>query len=169
MLVGVVAVVSFIGACEKQAAVPQATSASLPTGLIVSTEPPGAVNVAAFKAAAKDGTAVVVKGKVAGQKEPMSPNRAILTLADSSLPTCDATPDDKCETPWDACCEPASEIAAKTISIQVADSDGRPLPVGLGGSTGIAPLKTIIVAGIAKTVAGSNAVVIHANQIYVVP
>jgi len=166
---GALMVAAMIGACEKQAAAPQTKSESLPAGLIVNAPPTGAVDVVALKKSPQDGSTVVVKGKVAGLQEPMSSNRAILTLADSSLPTCDATPGDKCETPWDACCEPAAEIAAKTISVQVVGPDGRPLQVGLGGSTGIAPLKNLVVAGTAKTLAGSNAVVIQATQIYVAP
>src|SRR5205823_847975 len=107
----------------------------------------GMPDVGDAKKTARDGDHVIIKGRVGGQKEPLVANRAILTLADLSLPTCDKTAMNKCETPWDSCCEPAEMIAAKSVSVQVLGADGRPIKQGLAGVNGIAPLKHLVVAG----------------------
>src|SRR5215218_2845875 len=144
-----------IAGCNKEGDQPRAAADALPAGLVSSSPPGGAVDVIALRKTAKDGDTVVVKGRVGGQKEPLASNRAIMTVADLSLPTCDKTPMDTCPTPWDSCCEPTTEIAAKSISIQVVGADRRPLKSGLGGATGIAPLKQVIVSGTVRMAPGS--------------
>ena len=104
--------------CEAKTSEPATKAEPLPANLFVTVAPDGAVDVVAAKSSAADGQPIVIKGVVAGQKEPLAANRAIMTIADLALPTCDKSPMDKCATPWDACCEPTSEIAAKTISVQ---------------------------------------------------
>jgi hypothetical protein len=143
---------------------------AIPTSLIATTQPTAAAqDVAAAKKSLKDGDAVVVRGRVGGQKDPLADNRAIMTIADLSLPTCDKTPMDTCETPWDSCCQPAEELKAKSASVQVVGADGKPLKAGLKGAGGLAPGKEVVVAGTAKIPPGSDALVIVANQIYVKP
>jgi hypothetical protein len=167
-----VAVVVVIG-CERETA-PQAASAqpaaeSLPADLFATTQPAGAVDIVTARRSAKDGEPIVVMGRVGGQKEPVGANRAIVTLADLSLPTCDKATMKTCETPWDSCCEPKEEIAAKTISVRVVGADGKPIKTGLGAA-GIAPNKHLVVAGTARTgAAGGETLVVDANQIYVMP
>ena len=158
-----------VGGCNKDDAKRQAAAQPLPADLFVATAPSGAVDVIVARKVAKDGDAIVVKGQIAGAREPIASNRAIMTIADLSLPTCDKTPGDTCATPWDACCEPTSEIAAKSLSVQVRGADGQPIKAGLGGSTGLAPLKQVVVAGVVKMPAGNDMPVIEAKQIYIVP
>ncbi len=166
-----VLILALLVACEKSASPPTAGPAgeSLPTNLFTTTPPTGAVDVVAAKSAAKDGDPIVIKGRIGGQKEPLAANRAIMALADTSLPTCDKTPMDKCSTPWDSCCQPAEELLAKSVSVQVVGANGRPLKAGLAGVSGIAPLKEVIVSGTAKASGGSATLVILAKQIYVIP
>jgi hypothetical protein len=147
----------------------RATSEALPANLFVETAPPGAIDVAAAKKSIKDGQSVVIKGRVGGQKEPLAPSRAIVTLSDLALRTCDKSPMDKCSTPWDSCCEPQDEIAASSLTVQVVGAGGQPIKAGLAGVEGIAPMKQLIVAGIAKTLPGSDAIIVEARQIYVTP
>jgi hypothetical protein len=97
------------------------------------------------------------------------PTGAVDIIAAISLPTCDKTPMDNCPTPWDSCCQPAEELVAKSISVQVVGADGRPLKAGLAGVAGIAPLKQVIVSGTAKTSGGSAPLIVLAKQIYVMP
>jgi hypothetical protein len=153
---------------EAEIAKPQAAEA-LPGNLIATSQPTGAVDVSAAKKTAKDGDSVVIKGRIGGQKEPLAANRAIMTVAEMSLPMCDEIPGDKCPTPWDACCEPTATITAQTVSVQVLDADQHPIKTGLNGISGIAPHKNVIVAGIARMTPGSDAMMIDAKQIYVVP
>src|SRR5690348_5140480 len=73
----------------------------LPASLIATTQPSGTPqDVVAAKKSAKDGQPVVVRGRIGAQKEPLAAGRAIMTIADVSMPTCDKTPMDKCPTPW---------------------------------------------------------------------
>ena len=99
--------------------------------------------------------------------EPLAPNRAILTLLDSSVKTCDQMPGDSCKTPWDACCEPPETIQANTATIQIVDADGKPLKTTLRGANGIEPLKEVTVVGKVKEAGGANTLVIDATGLYV--
>jgi hypothetical protein len=155
--------------CKDDSQTSTASAEPLPAGLITTSEPAGAIDVTAAKSSAKDGEKVVIKGHVGGQTDPLAENRAIMTVADASLPTCDKTPGDTCKTPWDSCCEPKDEIAAKTVSVQVVGADGKPLQAGLKGVGGLAPLKHVVVAGIARHAPGSDVLLVEANQIYVAP
>jgi hypothetical protein len=146
---------------QNQSAKPDA----LPADLFATTAPDGAVDVVAAKSMA-EGQAVVIKGVVAGQLEPLAANRAIMTVADASLQTCNKTPGDTCATPWDACCEPKDVIAAKTISVQVIGADGQPLKAGLKDAGNLAPNKQVVVSGTTRKVA--DALVVQAKHIHVV-
>src|SRR6266513_2654196 len=97
-------IVLFVG-CQKEAPPPQASADPLPANLFATPHPAGAVDIPTPKKSANDGQPIVIKGRIGGQKEPFATNRAILTLADLSLPTCDKTPMKTCDTPWDSCCE----------------------------------------------------------------
>jgi hypothetical protein len=155
--------------CDKKAPEPQTKAEPLPAGLFVTAAPDGAIDVVAFKQSAKDGEPVVIKGVIAGQLEPLAANRAIMTVADASLQTCNKTPGDTCATPWDACCEPKDVISAKTVSVQVVGSDGQPIKTGLKDAAGLAPNKQVVVSGTAKAAPGGDAMIVQARQIHVVP
>jgi hypothetical protein len=51
----------------------------------------------------------------------------------------------------------------------VNGANGQPLKAGLAGTEGIAPMKQLVVTGKVKTVPGSDAIVIEAQQIHVMP
>ena len=143
----------------------------LPASLIATTRPSGTPqDVAAAKKSAKDGKPLVVRGRIGAQKEPLAANRAIMTLADDTLPTCDKTPMKACDTPWDSCCQPQEEITAKSATVQVVGPGGKPLKATLKGVGGMKPGSEVVVAGTAKVPpGGGNALVIEASQIYVTP
>jgi len=151
---------------------PSAPSDTLPAGLVVTETPKEARTVTELKESAKEGDEVVLRARVGGTKEPMSPNRAVLTVIDSSVRTCDKMEGDHCATPWDACCEPAESRIPKSATVQVSGPNGQPLKVGLGGPTGIVPNKEVVVAGKVKTLADAKdgkTLVVDASRIYVVP
>jgi hypothetical protein len=142
----------------------------IPAGLVLTAAPQGAQDVSAVKKDAVKDKEVVVKGVIAGSKEPIAANRAIFTLADPSLETCDKMPGDTCPTPWDACCSQQDEITAKSITIQVVGTDGKPLKAPLKGVGGLAPLKQVIVKGKVRTADGQGdkkIVTLDATGIYV--
>ncbi|MEA2708846.1 MAG: hypothetical protein QOF78_1447 [Phycisphaerales bacterium] len=170
-----VATLLVVVGCDNEAestrsAAPAATpvaAASLPAGMVVTAAPAGAQDLDAVKKSAKDGDAVVVNAWIGGADEPMAKNRAMMTVADVSLPSCDKTPMDTCKTPWDSCCEAIETRTAKTATVQVVDAAGKPLAGTLENVAGLKPLSKVTVAGIARRPAGSETLVIEAKQIHV--
>lgn len=150
---------------------PQPTAAGasveLPPDLFLEKAPEGSVELSVAKKSAKPGDAVVVRGRIAGQAEPLADNRAILTLLDGNVTTCDQMPGDSCKTPWDACCEPSESLQANIATIQVVDAAGRPLKTGLGGMHGIEPLKELHIVGKVADGSDANVLVINASAIYI--
>jgi hypothetical protein len=153
--------------CGSEATNAPEATAKLPADLIATTQPADAKDLAAVKASAKAGDAIVIRGRVGGTESPLAENRAIMTIIDPSVPTCDKTPMDTCKTPWDSCCEPADVRTAKSATVQVVGSDGKPIKASLKGVGGIAPSKQVVVAGTAKP--AGDALVVEARQIYVLP
>ena len=151
------------------AAATAASSAALPANLVVTEAPANAQDLAAVRNDAKDGDAVVIRGKIGGREEPIAKNRAIMTVLDPSITTCDTMPGDACKTPWDACCEPSEKIAANSATVQVVDAQGKPLAARLESVAGLKPLSTVTVSGIARRPAGSDVLIIEANKIHVTP
>jgi hypothetical protein len=143
------------------------SAAALPSTLFLKKAPEGAVEVAAAKKSVKPGDDVVVRGRVAGSVDPLAPNRAILTLLDNGVPTCEKSPMDKCPTPWDACCESRETLQASTATIQIVDSGGKPIKTTLRGLNGIEPMKEVTVVGKVRDAGGANTLVIDATGVYV--
>jgi hypothetical protein len=173
VVVTVAAMLVVVAGCnnEEQASAPAtaAPTATLPAGLVVAEAPADAQDVTAAKTAAKDGDSVVIRGKIGGREEPIAKNRAIMTVVDASLATCDTMPADSCKTPWDACCEPAEKIAANSATVQVVDANGRPLAASLESIAGLKPLSKVTVSGVARRPAGSETLIVEARQIHIVP
>ena len=94
----------------------EAAAEPLPAGLILVKSPDGAQEITAVKKTAKAGDTVTLRGRVGGSEKPLAENRALVTLIDMTLPTCEKSPMETCPTPWDACCEPSEEIAAKSAT-----------------------------------------------------
>jgi len=145
---------------------PTAADAALPADLFLDKAPDGAQELAAAKKSAKAGDEIVLRGRVGGQEEPIAPNRAILTLLDSAIKTCNQMAGDTCKTPWDACCEPGEVLRANTATIQIVDADGRPLKTGLRGVHGIEPMKEVVIVGEVKG-QEADTLVVDATGIYV--
>lgn len=164
-----------VGCDEKPAGTTSATpsvkpatteTTALPANLRLLAAPANANEVAAVKATVKDGDRVVIRGVVAGRADPIAQNRAILTLLDSSIKTCDKNPADSCKTPWDACCEPADVLAKNSVTVQVVDAEGRPMKAPLSGIEGVKPLAQLIVTGIAK-VSADGVVIVNVEGVHV--
>jgi hypothetical protein len=156
--------------CGDDASEPEATAeaAAVPTDLVLSQAPADARGVAAVRGSARAGEAVVMTGVVGGRVDPIAEDRAIFTLIDDSVMTCDKMgDDDHCSTPWDACCVPGDDISANAATIQVVDEDGRPLTLDLEGVGGLAPLSRVIVTGIFEPSPDGAAAVVNATGFYV--
>jgi hypothetical protein len=144
-------------------------SDTLPATLVLTAAPADAKDVTQLRATAKSGDDVVIRGVVAGSKEPLAKHRAILTLLDPAIRTCDRMTGDTCKTPWDACCEPTDVLVANTATVQVVGPDGRPLKAGLEGVGGIQPLKRVVVVGKYRPSPDGKAAVVDATGLYVEP
>lgn len=151
---------------EKKPA-PEATPATLPAGVMLEQAPEGALEVVAAKESAKEGDELVVRGRIGGGKHPFVNNRAVFQLADASIPTCDEKGSDGCPTPWDYCCEPKDQVAAKSITVQVADESGKPLALNLDMPDGLQPKDTVIVKGKVANKPNDVTMIVNASGIYV--
>jgi hypothetical protein len=174
LFVSIIAAALAVGCDDKSAATAQGTGGAtanaapaLPANLRLAASPADAKEIAAVKSSVKDGDKIVVSGVVAGRGDPIAENRAILTLLDTSVRTCDKNPDEGCKTPWDACCEPADVLAKNSVTVQVVDADGRPLKTSLAGVEGVKPLAKLVVSGTAK-VSADGVVLVNADGLHVV-
>jgi hypothetical protein len=149
-------------ATTSPAPAPEATTAALPADLFTPATPDGAITLVAARSSAQPGDAVTISGKVGGRSAPFIAERAVFTLVDESLAFCG----DECGVPWDACCAPPDEIAAKSGTVQVLDADGNPLRLGLEGQSGLAPATRVTIRGTVAEGHG-DAFVINATQIHV--
>lgn len=172
LYVAAVLLVTLVGCDEQKPTATAASAASedssrtLPSNLRLASAPADAKGVAETRTSAKNGQRVIVRGVVAGRAEPIAANRAILTLLDSSIKTCDANPSDSCKTPWDACCEPADVLAKNSVTVQVVDKDGRPLKTALTALDGVKPLAKLTVTGMA-TQSSDGVTIVNADGIFV--
>lgn len=146
---------------------PASVAAQLPAGLMLEQEPANAKAVAAVKRESNQGDDVVVRGRIGGRKEPFVSERAMFTIADTSMPPCGTDPGDKCPTPWDYCCEPPETILKNTLTIQVVGADGRPLKVGLKELSQLRPLAEITVRGRVSQKTGEQMMVVDATGIFI--
>lgn len=138
----------------------------LPAGLILKEAPAGAKEVAALKKDAKEGDEVVIRGQIGGEAAPFVKKRAIMRIVDMKLPACNAIPGDKCETPWDFCCETPESLKANSAIIELCNAEGKPLKIDLKGMNGIDCLSVVVVKGKVTNRIGDN-LVIRASGIFV--
>lgn len=161
-------IVTVAGGCEdKSPPVPEAAAPSgLPATLRLAAAPVDAKGVAEARSSATAGSRVTIRGVVGGRREPIAEGRALLTLLDLSVKTCDKTPGDACATPWDACCEPKELLVKNSLTVQVVDPEGRPLRASLTQVPGVKPLATLVVTGTVAS-ASADSIAINADGIFV--
>ncbi len=105
------------------------------------------MSVVEAKAGAKPGETVVVRGRIGGNASPFVNGRAMFTIVDAAVLACSDVPGDGCATPWDYCCEPASDIARNAATVRVVGGDGEVLRASLKGQGGLGELATVLVRG----------------------
>jgi hypothetical protein len=145
----------------------QAPAASLPQDLFTTVSPENPHGVKELRENAKPGDEVVVTGRIGGRVDPFSPDRAIVLIAEKSMPTCDkAGSMENCKTPWDYCCDDPSMVAANLATVQVVDAAGKPLKASLQGAGKLQPKSEIVVKGkVAQK--DDKMLVINATSIFV--
>jgi hypothetical protein len=161
-----------LAACDKKpSATPPAApaSAALPANLILAAAPDHAQSIVEAKAAAKPGDTVTIHGRLGGSEDPFINHRAIFTLVDTALPACSDTPGDACTSPWDYCCEDATDLARKTATVQIVGPDGQPLKMDVKGAAGLEPLAEVFVVGTVRPRDNQDVLVVDATGVFARP
>ncbi len=153
-----------LAACGESSTTSTGTQApSTPPAWLLASEPADAISVADAKQKSAEGEAVVVRGRIGGRKAPISADSPVFIIVDLSLPHCGEDPDDKCPTPWDYCCEPKSDLAARSATVQIVDADGNAVaPIG----PSLKPLDEVIVVGSVGARPNESVLTIRATGVY---
>ncbi len=133
-----------------------ATSAkTLPESYWLDRAPADALDIRSARASSVDGAEVVIVGRVGDLLD----RRAQFELVDRAFVPCNERPEDECQTPWDYCCEDATELASGTIIVECRD--GVQLrKVTARGFHGLDHLQEVVVRGkVVKDAAGNLIVV----------
>jgi hypothetical protein len=141
----------------------------LPTGIITSDTPAGPIaSPKIVRATAKKGDRVSVTGRIGGGAVPWVKDRAMFTIVGDELEACTDHGMDGCPQPWDYCCEPKSDIAQCSATIQINDAKGKLIRVGMKGKAGLVELSDVTVTGIVQSV-DDKTFVIAAESLFVWP
>ena len=111
---------------------------------------------------AKHGELVTVVGRV----KDFVKGQGIFTMVDPILPACNDHPDDKCETPWDYCCEPKDKLLLHTATVKLIGEDNQIVKGTLQGTYGLDHLTTVVARGKAERDDTGN-FLIAATEIYI--
>ncbi len=146
---------------------PPAAKEQLPAGLVVTASPGKATDVAAAKAAAKEGDEIVIRGRIGGSGDPFVEGIAAMTIVDPVLVPCnEMTMEDGCTQPWDYCCSSPDEMTKSTATIRVVGASGNPVLSDLRHA-GLSPLSTVVVKGRVGPRPDPKVLVIDATAIFV--
>ncbi len=134
----------FIPSCAQNAdGEPSQPTSDLADSYWSTAELAGARTVADVRASSQDGETTVVTGRV----KDFIPGHAVFTLVDATIDSCRDLEGDACKTPWDYCCTDPTLLADNTITVEVRDESGQPLPTGIQGLHGVDHLDTVAVKG----------------------
>ena len=148
-------------------ATPAALAAdALPANLFLNERPKDAKELRDAKAAAKRGDRITFTARIGGRAAPFVKDRALCTIIDTRLRSCDEIPGDTCPKPWDYCCEPKESLKANVATMQVVGADGKPLKIAIEGANGLKPLSRITVTGTVAEVA-DGMLVVNADGIFI--
>ena len=165
-----IATVALSGCTSKEDPVQKdpAASSGLPAELMLSAAPAGAKPLGEVKQSAKQGDEITFVARVGGTLNPFIDGRATMVVIDPSLDSCaDMGDDDHCSTPWDYCCEPRDSLTANSATVQIVGADGKPLPLGLKGQSGIEELVTITVVGTVAEKNEEGLMIVNASGVHV--
>ena len=164
-MVLIAALTACSGGGDKPTVAPnvEAPGDPLPAGLFVAQKPSGESPLAEAKKNAKAGDTIVLRGLVRGVTTAFIPNRAIVQLADESVPKCPMNP----ERPWDLHCETPESMAKNTATVQIVGADGKPLKHGLQGVNGLEHMAQVVVKGTVVSSDGKGNLLITATEIFV--
>lgn len=116
---------------------------------VLATAPEDALSVIDARESAKNDEEVVLVGRIGGSEDPWIEGRAIFTLVDDSLKSCNRIPGDNCPTPWDYCCE-TDKLKTSTALVKVVDESGNPVKTDARELLGVRELTKVTVQGKAQ-------------------
>ena len=130
-------------------------------------EPAKAAGVISTREKAKDKEDVVVVGRIGGRSNPWVKGAAAFSIVDVSLKACNEIPGDKCETPWDYCCE--ANLPKATLLITIVDeTTGQTVKQDARELLKAHELQTVVVEGKARRDKAGN-VSIAASKVFIRP
>ena len=127
--------------------------------------PADPLNVIAARESIKNDEEVVLFGQIGGSHEPWVEGRAMFTVVDDSLKSCNEIPGDSCPTPWDYCCE-TPKLKGATALVKAVDETGEAVKTGAQELLGVRELTSVIVKGKAQRDDAGNLTVL-ATGVYV--
>lgn len=107
------------------------------------------------------GERVVVRGRIIGAERLFEKDEALLMIADPAY----VVPDDRHAHPYRASTVPADVKRAHMLSVQVCDSQGHILPVGLRGVHGLKEMDYVVISGVMDSSTTASSPVVDAEAI----
>ncbi len=159
-----------LASCGKKEATVTAPTVSAPSAAlsaVLAAAPKGETkSIHLIRTTAKPGDEITISGKIMGNEKPFVEGRAAFILGDPEVLTpCNANPDDKCSTPWDACCDSPEDKKRGIATIQIVGADGRVLKETVEGIGGLENLATVTVSGKVAEGSSPDALIISAAAI----
>jgi len=140
------------------------SAANLPDGLLAADAPVDAVDVVAARTAIEPGATITVRGVIGGRPKPIADQRAIFTIIDRNL-VCDTA----CGKGWSGCGNGPEALKAGTATVQIVDTDGKPLAATIEGANGLVPGATVVIRGIVAATSNANLLIVTAQRIHIEP
>ncbi len=163
-----------LASCEKKESaastdpVPSSAPSDVLQRVLATTPQAAAQEIHLIRTTAKPGEEITIGGRIMGNEKPFIEGRAVFTLGDPTiLKACNEIPDDKCETPWDNCCDTKEQKLIGLATVQVVGPDGRVLKESLQGVGGLQKLGRVIVSGKVAEGSTSESLVVNASAIQV--
>lgn len=159
----ILTVAAVLSGCGDRSDGGDGTSSPAGAAWLLENAPADAQSVLAVKAAAGEGDKVVMRGRIGGRADPISPDSGIFILVDPSLPTCADNPEDSCPRPWDYCCEEPQKVAASAATVQLSAAAGTP------AFRQLKPMDEVVVVGTVAPRSGNQTLLVMADQVHVAP
>ena len=131
---------------------------------LLSSEPDDGMNVIKAREVTKNDDQVVIVGRIGGES-PWIEGRAAFFIVDRSLKACSDIPGNKCDTPWDYCCE-THKLPTSTALVKVVDENGDRVKADARELLKVKALSTVVVKGKAQRDDAGNLTVL-ASSVYV--
>ena len=167
LILATAALLASCGKKEATATAPTVIAPSAALSAVLAAAPKGEPkHIHLIRTTAKPGDEITISGKIMGSEKPFVEGRAAFILGDPEVLTpCNENPDDKCSTPWDACCDSPEDKKRGVATIQVVGPDGRVLKEPVEGVGGLFNLADVTVCGKVAEGSSADSLVINARAI----